>query len=33
MVEDINKTYEDLKEKLDSKLSSPEFKFSCDLED
>lgn len=32
MFEDLNKTYEELKEKLDSKLSSPEFKFSCELE-
>ena len=32
MFEDLNKTYEEWKEKLDSKLSSPEFKFSCELE-
>ena len=32
MFEELNKTYEELKEKLDSKLSSPEFKFSCELE-
>ena len=31
--EDLNKVYEDLKEKLDSKLSSPGYKFTCELED
>lgn len=31
--EELNKVYEDLKEKLDSKLSSPGYRFTCELED
>jgi hypothetical protein len=32
MFEDLNKMYQDVKERLDSKINSDEFRFSCDLE-
>ncbi len=32
MFENLNKIYEELKEKIDSRLNSPGFSFTCDLE-
>ena len=32
MFEELNKTYEELKEKLDLKINSSEFRFTCELE-